>query len=317
MKLAIFVLSLLCIGTASENAYAAKAKEPPKLADVIDGVRPSVVQVIVMMVQSPGHPFPQLSDTSPLGKYFNHSPRLIIGTGFFVNRTGDVVTAFHVVDGFRARDGSEVPGIKKIIDALSAQGIHAEIRIGVALPDVETGRITIAAGTEGFPAVVVATDPSHDLALIRPTVNPFTNMPRTFGGPGAAGLPQATAKSVTFSLTRPRDAEEIFACGYPFGESGLVTTSGTLASAWNSQILVRSEAAGFPYAQEVYTVDLRINPGNSGGPVFRMSDQAVIGVAVQSLGTLGVVVPSKFVTAFLTSQGVSWNPGETSSKKPK
>jgi len=51
-----------------------------------------------------------------------------------------------------------------------------------------------------------------------------------------------------------------------------------------------------------------------------MSDQALIGVAVQSLGSLGVVVPAKFVIAFLKAQGVSWTPAKIDSghsMKPK
>jgi hypothetical protein len=55
--------------------------------------------------------------------------------------------------------------------------------------------------------------------------------------------------------------------GAPIGRSNR-HTSGTIASAWNSLVLVRSAAAGFSEPVEVYEVDLRENFGNSGGPVF-------------------------------------------------
>lgn len=317
-NLATLARSLLCAAAVLGNVYATQAQTTPKLADVIDSIRPSVVQVSVKLVGTPENRFPHAP--AALDGCFHGSPICIAGTGFFVNSNGDIVTAMHVVDGFRARDGSDHPGVKQVIEALQAVGIHAELSIGVAMPNVETERITVSSGTFGYSAVLVATDPSHDLALIRPTNNPFTHMPKMFGGPGSVGLPQATVTYVTFSPARPRDAEDIFACGYPLGEPGLITTSGTLASAWNTMALLRAEAAGFSFPVEVYHVDLRINPGNSGGPVFRMSDQALIGVAVQSLGSLGVVVPAKFVIAFLKAQGVSWTPAKIDSghsMKPK
>jgi len=317
----MLVLSLLCLGTASENAYAAKAKEPPKLADVIDSVRPSVVQVLVQLIPTggadPRRQLPLAQIPPALRGCLSLTGTCILGTGFFVDSDGDVVTAYHVADGYRAADGSETLGVKQVIEMLRAAGVRADLEIGVATPNFEDKAITVASNTEGFPAAFVATDPVHDLALIRPTVNPFAHMQRAFGGPAFAGVPQATVKYVTFSPTRPRDAEEIFACGYPFSTPGLVTTSGTVASAWNQQVLIRAAEAGYSSPQDVYTVDLRLNPGNSGGPVFKLSDQSVIGVAVQSFGSLAVVVPSKFVTAFLTSHGVSWTPATTSSKKAK
>jgi len=241
-----------------------------------------------------------------------------IGTGFFVNPNGDVVTAFHVVDGFRGKDGTDHPGARQFIEDLTAAGINAKIFVSVSLPNIDEKalgkhnelKITMGGVSADFEVDVMSTDPAHDLALIRPHNNPFTHMPKLFEFPGSKSedLPQAKAKFVTFSAKRPRDAEDIFACGYAFGEPSQITTSGTLASGWNSEVLLRAEAAGFPLPAEVYEVDLRINPGNSGGPVFRLSDQSVIGVAVQSHGSLGVVIPAKFVTAFLTSQGVAWTP---------
>jgi S1-C subfamily serine protease len=304
-------LALLCLfGVCLGCAQVAHTKAPPastapvtskSQSELIDSVRPSVIQVAV-----------KISGTSrpPNDPCFAGSRVCIAGTGFFVDASGYAVTALHVVEGFTVPgpDGNPQPhpGTKEVIAALAQIGTLASLEIGVALPNVETGHLTIAAGTMFFPAEVVATDPAHDLALIKATVNPFTNMPRTFAGTGSAGLPQAKAQAVTISTTRPTDGEEIFACGYPLGSPGLVTTSGTIASAWNSRVLVRAAAAGFSIPVEVYDVDLRMNPGNSGGPVFRSSDQAVIGLDVQTFGNLATIVPSKFVARFLDANKISW-----------
>jgi len=325
---ATLALSFVSAAAVLGNAYATQAKTGTKLADVIEIVRPSVVQVYVTLSSTPTSPNAQVP-----AKYepcFHRSFSCIIGTGFFVNSNGDVVTALHVVDGYRGRDGTEFPGAKQIIEELRAAGIAAHTSIGISLPNTDETqvpqsnriRVYISGVTEGFPVEVIATDPAHDLALIRPNSNPFTNLPKsksiTVLGPGSKDdLPHASAKFVKFSLTRPRDSEDIFACGYPFSERNQVTTSGTLASGWNETVLLRAEAAGFSSPAEVYEVDLRINPGNSGGPVFRLSDQSVIGVAVQSHGSLGYVIPAKFVTGFLTSQGVPWTASKTVSGRPK
>jgi len=108
-------------------------------------------------------------------------------------------------------------------------------------------------------------------------------------------------------VKRPRDGEEIFACGFPFGEPGLVTTSGAIASAWKTDLLIAAKAAGVVETVETYWADLRINPGNSGGPVFRTSDQSVLGMAVEFKGTLGVVVPAKYIAEFLKAHAIQWS----------
>jgi S1-C subfamily serine protease len=83
---------------------------------------------------------------------------------------------------------------------------------------------------------------------------------------------------------------------------------GAIASAWKTESLITATAAGFSRPAEVYLVDLRINPGNSGGPIFRRDDQAVLGMAVESKGSLGVVVPAKYIAQFLKGHGIQWMP---------
>ena len=263
---------------------------------LIELVRPAVVQVIVRIAD--GRPPIPLPVRREVQECFGASEVLcVVGTGFFITDTGDVITASHVA-----------AAVQQIIQVLGTNGIHAEATIGVSMPNVETKNLTIASGTIGFPATLIATDAEHDIAAFRPTTNPFTNMRKTFSGSGASGFPQTKAAFVHLAASRPRDGEEIFACGFPFSEPGLVTTSGAVASAWKSEILTTAKAAGKTVPVEIYWVDLRVNPGNSGGPVFRRSDRSVIGMAVEFKGSLGFVVPAKYIAEFLKSHDIHSTP---------
>jgi len=260
---------------------------------LIELVRPAVVQVLVHITDAP----PTLSLAVSLPPCFGASKiNCVVGTGFFVNDAGDVVTACHVADG-----------VQQIIQLLGTAGIHARATIGVNMPNVETKNLTVSSGTVGFPATLIATDPEHDIAVFRPATNPFTNMPKTFGGPGASGSPQTKAAFVHLAVGRPLDGEEIVACGFPFGEPGLVTTSGAIASAWKTEVLTTAKAAGMTIPVEVYWVDLRINPGNSGGPVFRMGDQSVVAMVVELGGSLGSAVPAKYIAEFLKTHDIPFS----------
>jgi S1-C subfamily serine protease len=229
----------------------------------------------------------------------------VVGTGFFVNAVGDVVTASHVANGTQGRALLE-PGTQQIIQMLEVNRIHADTVIVVSIPNVENEYLTVASAGKVFPATFVAADAEHDIAIFHATVNPFTNMSKPFGSSGAAGLPQATAKFVHLAQERPRDGENIIACGFPFGEPGLVTTSGTIASAWKTETLLAAAANGLSRSVDVYLADLGINRSKSGGPVFRSYDQAVLGMAVESEGSLGVVVPAKYIAEFLKAHGIQW-----------
>jgi S1-C subfamily serine protease len=298
MRLA-FVALLFAWLMVGEPRVTPTQKTP---ADLVDLVRPEVVQVAVKIRLTPFNRRGTIP--APLAPCFQGSI-CVVGTGFFVNAVGDVVTASHVVNGIQGRALLE-PGSQQIIQMLEVNGIHADTVIVVSIPNVENGHLTVASAGEVFPATFVAADAEHDIAVFHATVNPFTNMSKTFGGPGAVGLRQATAKVVHLAQKRPRDGEDIFACGFPFGEPELVTTSGTIASARKTETLLNAAATGLSRSVEVYLADLKINPGNSGGPVFRRDDQALLGMAVESKGSLGVVVPAKYIAEFLKAHGIQW-----------
>jgi S1-C subfamily serine protease len=293
----------LCIGIfvfLAVRPTPSQTSKQEKIADAIEAVRPAIVQVAIRItgISSPA-PFPLGQSVQDC--FQSHNGICVVGTGFFVNDSGDVITAGHV--------GNDV---RQIIETLNAHEIHAIVLIGVSLPNFESNHLTVASGTQVFPATLTATNAEHDIAIFHTTDNPFTNMRPLIGGPGAAAYPPPTVTFLHLALTKPRDGDEIFACGFPFGEPGLVTTSGALASAWKSETLMTAQAAGLSDTTltDTYWVDLRVNPGNSGGPIFRMRDHAVLGIVVEGKGSIGVVVPAKYVADFLKSRTIQWTPAD-------
>jgi S1-C subfamily serine protease len=264
-------------------------------ANEIDIVRPAIVQVSIRITDINR---PQvLPVPKPIDDCFRENyGTCVLGTGFFVNADGDVVTACHVAND-----------VQQIIQTLGANGVHAIAIIGVNLPNFESKHLTVSSSTQIFPSTVTAVDPKRDLATFHPANNPFTNMRKFVGGPGAVGYPEAKADFLRLGISRPRDGDEILACGFPFGESGLVTTAGAIASAWKTEVLLTAKAAGLSDSTETYWVDLRINPGNSGGPVVRIHDHAVLGIVVESRGSLGMVVPAKYIVDFLKTNAIKCN----------
>ncbi len=289
--LSALLIITLVFPTNAESYFLTGENSAP---DIVDVVRPAVVQVGIKITDISKVP----DIPASLAPCFRHVHICIIGSGFLVNDEGDIVTASHVANGTR--------GVQQFIGLLEANGIQAIPIIGVSFPNIKIRQYEARAGVKFFPAVLIATDAAHDIALYHATVNPFTNMGPMAIVPDVPGLPQAKAEFVTLDPRRPRDTEEIFACGFPFGDSGLVATLGVIASADKSRILISDLSEKWPWPVEVYWADLKINPGNSGGPIFGMKDHAVLGIAVQTLGSLGVVVPAKYIIQFLDARGIKF-----------
>ncbi len=239
--------------------------------ELINAVSPSVVQIMIVISGQTG-PTPVL-------------PREL--QDCFADDAGDVITASHV-----AQD------VQKAIQLLAQAGVRAQVTIGVKMPNVETEHLIIHSGTAGFPAVLLSIDPIHDLAAYRTLNNPLNGIRPMIGDDKGTDLAPTKATAAHIAKSRAQDGEAIVACGYPFGEPGLVTTSGTIASAWKSDMLMTSQIVGKPTSIETYWVDLRVNPGNSGGPIFRMEDRSVLGVVVELHGSMGIAVPAKYITEF-------------------
>jgi S1-C subfamily serine protease len=263
-------------------------------ADFAEHAGELVVQVVV---QTEHKPLPANLPASTQA-CFNQG-KCIVGTGLFVDDAGDVVTAAHV-----AQD------VQQLIALLNAAGLKAESEVGVSAPNYEDEHTQIAGVTVEFSASITATDTKHDVALMHVTQKMV--MPTLVARQGAPDIAKTTPKAVRFAIKRPHDTDPVFACGYPIFSPVLVTTTGTIASAWGTaepsawENVSTAKTAGVTTPIDVYEADLRTNPGNSGGPVFRKEDGSVIGTSVatgpagQNSVGLTIIIPAKYITEFLT-----------------
>jgi len=175
--------------------------------------------------------------------FYGTVPQQGQGSGFILDKAGHILTNFHVVAG--ANRGVEVQLSDK----------------------------------RKFPAHVIGTDRTHDLALLQidaPNLQPVT-------------LADSSQLNV---------GQKVYAIGNPFGLAGTMTRG--IISAIRP---IRSES-GAPIEDAIQT-DAAINPGNSGGPLLN-SNGEVIGIntmiasngAEQSSG-IGFAIPINTAKAVL------------------
>ena len=190
------------------------------------------------------------STTLVFNFFYGAVPQQGQGSGFILDKAGHVLTNFHVVEG-------------------ANRGIEVQL-----------------SNKHRYPAKVVGTDKTHDLALLQidaPNLQPVT-------------LSDSSELSV---------GQKVYAIGNPFGLAGTMTR-GIISS-------IRSirGAEGAPIEDAIQT-DAAINPGNSGGPLLNSRGE-VIGIntmiasngAEQSSG-IGFAIPintAKAVLSDLTRYG--------------
>lgn len=161
------------------------------------------------------------------------------GSGFVYDAEGHIVTNYHVVE------------------------------------NAEELSVTLADG-EVYPAELVGTDPSNDLAVIRID---------------AADLPQPVVLGDSDSLGV---GQFVVAIGNPFGQAGTLTMG--VISALGRII----ESPDGRFIGEAIQTDAAINPGNSGGPLLDLEGR-VIGVNSQIISPsrasagIGFAIPSNTV----------------------
>jgi len=144
------------------------------------------------------------------------------GTGVIVHSDGYVLTAHHVIANAR--------------------------RVVVVTPgEVRTS------------AIVVSTDPEHDLALLKAET---------------VGLSEASLGHAG----NVRLDQEVIAVGFPFGLREVSVTRGRIAA-------VRTKGV-----QRVFQVDAAVNPGNSGGPLYNAEGE-LIGILTTKFSHPSGIVP--------------------------
>jgi len=240
------------------------------------------------------------------------------GTGFFINRNGDVVTANHVI---------HPPGMI---------GEPTEIKILVRIPTIQSQQLTMLSSFTGHRAVVKATDLTHDIVVLGIVgTSPFTKPTVIVHTPQNDLVEKLDVSKLSEPL--PKDGQSIFISGYPLSLPTLITTSGFIAS--SDPIAFEGE---LPHMQvsDVLWADIQANHGNSGGPVFSATNGDVVGMVVSvkvapveftdgtqapPLGVqwvdkdhsvlhpigynagIAIIIPTKYITALLRSQNIPFN----------
>ena len=192
-------------------------------ANVAERVKPSVVYI---ESSTHTHTQPQLRippEFAPFFQFQEQPSRPQIqrgaGSGFIVSQDGDILTNAHVVDG-------------------------AE-KVTVRLLD-----------RREFPAKVIGTDPTTDIALLH--INATGLTPAVLGNSDSA-----------------RVGEWVLAVGNPMGENlSFTVTSGIISAKGRTLQLPNSTRRSI---QDFIQTDAAINPGNSGGPLVNVRGE-VIGV---------------------------------------
>jgi len=315
-----FVLMCAPLSAQTVRQKQAASSAPPRLSNVIEVVRPSITQIT------------RIFRLPPAERESLHlqSDRLVLGTGFIVDvANGYVITALHVI-----QDG-ENPIL--LPNGQPSHPERDEMRIGIAMPNVESKMLTITAAFSVVGFKVIARDERHDLALLKTTGQiqevRFLQTPTQ--------EIRVHPKVATLFLGLLSDGDAIALSGYPLNSSVLLTTSGAIASSAAvdiKEIHRPGQPSGFtwPDIADSYVADIHVNPGNSGGPMYLTASGAVIGVCVNFQSApvmtvvngkqlpvrgpngepvlynsgLGVVVPARYVAELLKQNGVSFSSTE-------
>ena len=174
--------------------------------------------------------------------------RLVLSIGCVVVWTGAVLAAERLPVPAERPSGSGVI-------------VHSDGYVLTAHHVVANARrvVVVTPGEYRAAAIVVSTDPEHDLALLKVETVGLTEA--TLGHAGGVRLDQ-----------------EVVAVGFPFGLREVSMARGRIAA-------VRTKGV-----QRVFQVDAAINPGNSGGPLFNTQGE-LIGILTTKFSHPSGIVP--------------------------
>jgi S1-C subfamily serine protease len=180
----------------------------------------------------------------------------VVGTGFFIDRTGDFITAGHVIDSLNPLKGNP-----KIANA----DLTARIR-------------NREGGGSDRHLMITDRDYDHDLVLCHvPGVNAVTsaksNLPKNIGPDYT--LPFA---SLTISTVEPKTGQFVLVSGFPLGswtstvQFGMVAATKSRYPGGAKPLTIRKDS------DDLLQISVNSNHGNSGGPVIDLKSGQVIGV---------------------------------------
>ena len=172
-----------------------------------------------------------------------------IGSGAFIDKTGIIITARHVVEKFANQNSDTHPFPDEFVITLYPQRTAAGYRLGFVRP----------CHCAFLPNDSRFSDTASDIALLK-VADDKGELP-TFK------LPEK------FKL---REGDAIAAAGFPLRDIGNTNIQPNLCAGIVSQmngILVNGK-----WTLKNFVADLAVHPGNSGGPVFDVSTGELLGI---------------------------------------
>lgn len=253
--------------------------------------------------------------------------RQIVGTGFFINEEGFVLTAGHVADVYKAVEAS--PGLRK------------QVWVGIPFPDPRDYGVQGIAVFESFRHIrfsVHARDRVNDVAILKLEKNPFKDP-----GPAIVKMGDKEIRApINFARVRTQsvvEGEPVGFSGYPLTRNTLITQQGIVSA---KSVLLRDqelvelghEVNPFGPRPEFIAVGAMANVGQSGSPVFDV-DGRVIGICkghlrapvegeqnvpgptqrLWSNAGIGLVIPIRYATDLMKANNIAWQAAHEAPKK--
>lgn len=215
--IAATLLALIIYSALFPPARSLTVKDVNKLVSqaMASATPPPVASSLVFRAIQPSLVLIQVKGTSASGEEENG-----LGSGVVISDQGEVLTAFHVVDG-----ASEI-------------------------------LVTFADGTQST-ALVSASDPEIDIAVLQPAALPTVLIPAVLGNPNSLQV-----------------GDEAFVVGNPFGLYGSMS-AGVISGFERSFQAKESDRR----IEGLIQIDSAVNPGNSGGPLLNRRGQ-VVGIII-------------------------------------
>lgn len=227
-------------------------------------------------------------DQTPAPRGYRYT---FFGNAFFINDQGYLLTVAHVLESFR--DGGQ--------------------------PYILVNRRD--APPELLKVTVVATDPQHDVAILRATPNPFGGRYEVGSVPLSAEAAERGENVLALSL-HPKKAQD----AHSFESQREDSSPGTVLSIESTQL----QKPGPP--AEVFLLSHPVVKGQSGSPVLALNSRSAVGlieglwlrgVTLSSAkasalpsDTPGAAVPIRYAIALLDENHVSWTsvPGPSTAR---